>query len=861
MLNSIIARTVNFCIRHSWTVIIAALLLGSASAWYASRHFAVNTDISKLLSPNLPWRQRELNYQAAFPQDAEGILAVVEGPTPELASAAAKALTDRLSKQPALFRSVQDAGAGEFFERNGLLYLSTDELAQRMQELDRAAPLIGVLAADPSLRGLTQAVSFGLEGEKAGQYSLLDLARPFNMASDAIDNVLSGRSATFSWKALVGGPAKPEDLRHLIEIWPQLDYDALEPGRPATAAIRAAAQEAKLGPNFFSTLRLTGPVPIADQEFAALQEGASLNGAITAAIIIAILWLALRSLKIVAAVVVNLAIGLAVTAAIGLLLVGALNPISVAFVVLFVGLGADFAIQFSVRYRAERHAEPDLGPAMLNAAQGVGVPLTLAAAAAAAGFLSFLPTSYKGLAELGLIAGLGMVVAWAASMTLLPALLRAFNPPPEPKALGYAALAPADHFLRRHRLIVVIATSVIALGGLPLLLHLNFDFNPMSLRDPNSEPIAALRELSHDPRIDVDAADVLTARSNAQAVSQRLSAVPEVARTRSLDSFIPGDQDRKLALIGNAAPPIEAALQAPGKPSPSDAEDVAALKAVVISLRNAAGEGAGPGPAAANRLADGLDTLAEADPPLRQAAEKAFVLPLNMDLAELRESLQPERVTQASLPGDLVRDWTAPDGRVRIEVAPKGDSNDSTALRSFAQAVLAAEPTATGQAIETYEWGNTIITAFLQAGGWALVSISILLWIVLRRFRDVLLTLVPLLVAAAVTLEICALTGFSLNYANIIALPVLLGVGVAFKIYYVMAWRSGVYEFLQSSLTRAVFFSALMTATAFGSLWLSNNPGMSSMGKLLALSLICTLASAALFQPALMGPPRGAVSK
>jgi len=134
--------------------------------------------------------------------------------------------------------------------------------------------------------------------------------------------------------------------------------------------------------------------------------------------------------------------------------------------------------------------------------------------------------------------------------------------------------------------------------------------------------------------------------------------------------------------------------------------------------------------------------------------------------------------------------------------------------------------------------------------------ISLLLWIVLRRIGDVLLTLVPLLLAGVVTMEICALVGFPLNFANIIALPLLLGVGVAFKIYYVMAWRAGQTQMLQSSLTRAVFFSAMATATAFGSLWFSSHPGTSSMGRLLALSLVCTLAAAVLFQPVLMGKPR-----
>jgi uncharacterized protein len=160
--------------------------------------------------------------------------------------------------------------------------------------------------------------------------------------------------------------------------------------------------------------------------------------------------------------------------------------------------------------------------------------------------------------------------------------------------------------------------------------------------------------------------------------------------------------------------------------------------------------------------------------------------------------------------------------------------------------------------VSILESGKTIVGAFVHAGIFALVSIAILLWIVLRRLGDVLLTLVPLLLAGLVTLEVCVLIGLPLNFANIIALPLLLGVGVAFKIYYIMAWRAGQTDLLQSSLTRAVIWSALTTATAFGSLWLSSHPGTSSMGKLLALSLASTMLAAVLFQPALMGKPRNA---
>ena len=219
----------------------------------------------------------------------------------------------------------------------------------------------------------------------------------------------------------------------------------------------------------------------------------------------------------------------------------------------------------------------------------------------------------------------------------------------------------------------------------------------------------------------------------------------------------------------------------------------------------------------------------------------------------LRHALRPESVSRATLPEAIQRPWVAPDGRARVEVVPKA-GHEFTA-RQFALAVMQAEPTGTGPAIGQLEWGATIIHAFALAGVCALVAIAALLWIALRKLSDVALTLVPLLVAALVTLELCALLNFPLNYANIIALPVLLGVGVAFKIYYVMAWRSGQSYFLQTPLTRAVLFSALMTATAFGSLSFSSHPGTASMGKLLALSLVCTLASAALFQPALMGKP------
>ena len=392
---------------------------------------------------------------------------------------------------------------------------------------------------------------------------------------------------------------------------------------------------------------------------------------------------------------------------------------------------------------------------------------------------------------------------------------------------------------------------------MPSLTKLQFDFNPVHLQSTHSQAVATFLQLSSDPAIDANSAQVLArSHDDAKAIASKLAGVPEVAETRTIENFIPSDQGRKLTLIRHAERSLGPALNTAPEAPPTDEENIAALRHAAEALDAAAGESRGPGAQAARRLAGDLTQLANASVRDRVTATNAFIVPLEMDLDSLRQSLRAKPINLKSLPQGLLRDWVTQDGRERVDILPKGNPNDDKTIATFARAVLVAEPAATGQAVEILKWAETMIRALIQAAAIAFCAIAILLWIPLRRIGDVLLTLVPLLVAGLATLEICALTGFKLNYANIIAFPVLLGVGVAFKIYYIIAWRRGETDFLQSALTRAVFFSALLTGTAFGSLWVSSNPGMSSMGKLLALSLACTLASAVLFQPALMGPPR-----
>ncbi|MDE2068969.1 MAG: MMPL family transporter [Bradyrhizobium sp.] len=863
MLTSIVVSIVKTCTRFAIPVVLVALALAIAAGYYTSRNFQINTDINTLISAKLDWRQRDNQFDKAFDRDST-ILAVVDSPTPELTSAASAALEQKLSSDTRHFSSVQPLGSGEFFEKNGLLFLPEAEVRKLTSQFSSAAPLIEIMAGDPSIRGLTGALETGLAGVKRGQVKLDNTARPFNLIAGTIEDVLKNGNATFSWRQLVSDkPLTDADRRAFIEFKPILDFNALEPGKQATDAIRQAARELDFAGKYHARVRLTGPVPMADEEFSTVQDGAVVNGIGTVLIVLIILWMALHSAKIITAVFINLFIGLSITTAVGLMMVGSLNLLSIAFAVLFVGLGVDFGIQFSVRYRSERYKNDDLRTALANAAEYVAVPLSLAAMATASGFMSFLPTDYKGVSELGEIAGVGMLVAFFSSITVLPALLSLFNPPGEKEAVGYAFLAPLDHFLEKHRVIIIVGTLLVAIAGLPLLYFLKFDFNPINLRSNKVESISTFLDLRKDPNTGANAINVMTnSDEDARKIAARLEKVPEVLRVISLESFVPEDQPAKLKLIAEGAKVLDPALNPDSiDAAPSDQENVEALNESAESLRKVAddakgADSKGPGAVASRRLADALEKLAESDQATRDKTQAIFVEPMQIVFGQLRNSLQAQPVSLKNLPPGLANSWETKDGLQRVEALPRGDPNDNATLRKFAGAVLEAEPNAVGGPVSILKSGDTVVRAFIHAGIWALLVISLLLWLALRRITDVLLTLVPLLVAGAVTLEICVLIGMPLNFANIVALPLLLGVGVAFKIYYVTAWRAGRTNLLQSSLTRAIFFSALTTATAFGSLWLSSHPGTASMGKLLALSLVTTLAAVLLFQPALMGKPR-----
>lgn len=841
MLKTIITATVDYCWVHARLVVAVFVLLCGASGYYAVNHLSLDTDQSHMISADLPFRRAEQALDLAFPQNPDQLVVVIDAASSSRAEDAVNRLGAALAPQTELFRSVTRPPEELLFRAHGLLFLPADDLTTLSDRLVAAQPLIGTLAQDPSLRGFLAATSLALQGVAHGQVdgSALDpLINQIDLPAAAI--AAGQKPVATSWTSLVGGLAEHDLPQRVLLTQPRLQFGDLVAGGAATEAIRKAAAALSLTEDNGYRLRLTGPVAISDSNFASVTEGTSINAPLMLLAVLLLIYFAVKSWRIVLMIMVSLIAGLALTLFFGVVTVGSLNPISVAFGVMFVGIAVDFAIQFIVRFRDEQTKGEDLRAAMRDASGKSAAPLSLAAVATAVGFLSFVPTDYTGVSQLGLIAGGGMVIALIVDFTLLPALL-ALLPPArltQSMSLNWGAV---DRWLARFARPVVGGTLIFSLIGLALLPILPLDFNPLHLQSRDSEAVSTYEELARNPDNGVFAVDILTTPAKLKAAEQDCARHPEILRCLSLDDFVPQDQADKLAVLQDLAGLLGPTLN-PGKvmPAPSPAE----LRQAMLDLAGQLGE---------RPLAAHLRAVAGQDDRSVLTLQQALAAGLPELLDSLRAMLATQAFTAQDLPADLVADWRSADGREKLRIYPKQDMNDAAARRAFVAVTMAmgGDVMPAGPPVSIEQSGKVVVTAFIQAGIAALAAIFLLLWLLLRRVRDAALVLLPLLVGALLTVIGCVVSHLAINYANIIALPLLLGVGVAFNIYFVINFRYGVITPLQSPTTRAVLYSALTTGCAFGSLAVSPHVGTASMGLLLFLSLGLSVGSTFILLPAL----------
>lgn len=838
-IGAIAAAIAHFSARRPLLVILAAVLMSALSLAVSIRHLGINTDNFDMISAERPFRQAAIEFREAFPWYGDQLVVVIDAPTPEQAEIAAAGVMDHMRARSELFSHVRAPAMDSFLRRNGLLYMEPEQLQDFLDRLAAAQGLLAVLAERPDLVGLLDMQELALEQADPESVQAVQLADMVaTMAAMAAGD--PDAPAMLSWRRQLAVEGQGgRDSRRIVIAKPVQDFATLSPARAAIEDLRGHFADYPQAIEF----RLTGDAALDTEELDSVKLGGAWAGALSASGILVLLFLGLRRIRDVLATIAVLAAGLSLSLGFATLAVGQLNLLSVAFAVLFIGLAVDFSIHFTLRAQ-----ESGRGPtAVRDAGRSVGGSLVLSALAAAIGFLSFLPTPYRGLAELGVIAGGSMVIAVALNLTLLPALLTLGGRPREAEPRPPAGPGRSRGQLARP---LVALGAALGLGGAILTPFSSFDFNPLLLKDPESESVATFFELARGDDGVGYALEGLTAGPEAAArAAEALAEQPGIGRVLHLGRFIPDKQAEKLAALQDAALFLFPVLTATPAPPPTDAErrravdDFAATAAAsgqVSALTDAA-----------QRLAGALQTM---DAAALAGFEARVTSLLPHWLADIRTAFDAGPVAADDAPAGFRQYWVTDDGRYRVQIFPADPIGSNSELRAFTESAQTVLPQATGTPAIVTAAGEAVLDSFRTATVVAAVLVVLLIAAVLRRPFDILLTMAPLLLAAVTTLGAAALLGEALNFANVIVLPLLFGLGVASSIHLVLRRRrlEDPDRLMRSSTPRAVLFSSLTTLASFGGLALAPHLGMASMGRLLTIAIIAILFATLVFLPALI---------
>lgn len=860
----IYARWVDFCYRHAIWVILLLLVFTGFSAVYTANNLGVHTDTTDMLSEEVPFRANHINYLKSFPQQEDSVVLVLNAPTPEQSHRDAKRLSQFLYNDPAQFSSIYYLTGETFFEKNGLLFKELDDLGRIADHLAAAQPMLARIAESPTLYTFSSVLTEAVNALNSGRK--LELQSVFDGISATLDARLAGQSRPLSWQALLGGEAQKDSYLEIISVKPVLDYSQIFAAEQPINSIRAAAQEMGFSEQSGRKLRITGEVALAHDELDSAMHGAQEAGVLALVMVAAVLLMAFRSIGPMITIIVSLILGLLLTAAFATVAVGHLNLISIAFAVLYIGLGVDYAIHFLLRLEEIEASGESLSQALYKTGGDMGQSLLICALTTAIGFYAFMPTTYRGVAELGVISGSGMMISFLVTMTLLPAMQRIFPIRTKFSALQHQSISSVldlPHYAAKW---VYGLTFVAVIASIAAMPHVRFDYNLLNLNNPRAESITTFQELLESPEESPWYINILA--DNAQEterIAQALRKLPEVDKVISILDLVPQQQEDKSLLIEEMAMILGPIAFSPTAFLITDyytvTEQRSALEKLTVALdRFIAAQPSHPTHASAQKLHQSLtnmlshlDQLSQNKAQYLQASGHDLLSLLPDAFERLQLALTAQPYVQEDLPLSISELWHSDKNIYRIAVYPKENINDNDALRRFVRSVQTVAPSATGVPVISLEAGEAVVDAFIHAFSLALIGVILTIWIMLRSISSTVLALIPLLLAALFTGAGTVLFDLPFNFANIIALPLLMGIGIDSSLHMVYRNRNEANgNLLHTSTARAIFYSALTTLVGFGSLMFSTHQGTASMGLLLTIGLFLTLVCVLIILPALL---------
>lgn len=845
-------------------------LLSYGIVHYTADHLSINTDTAELIAPDAPFQQNRRKFEQAFSQDMHTLLLVVESDVPELTKSATKRLGRLLAADKSNFDSVYVPNDNEYFHKNGLLYLEPNDLQTLSNSLSQAQPFIGRISKEPNLTGFFSILEDALTSANKDQSVPIDMTSLIDKINAALHQRTNGDASLLSWENLIAEQniTKASANKGFINVLPKFDYSSIRPAENAIEAIRKAAEEIQ-EPNLPKVkVWVTGEVGLEDDELLGMSTGTFNASIFSVVLVFAILLKAYHSLSLTFATLFTLTVGMVFCGGFAAFAVKELNLISVAFAVSNIGLGVEYAIHFCLRYRDNLLHHVDKARALHSTLVSTSPSLLLCAGTTAIGLYAFIPTDYKGVSELGLLAGTSLFICLLVTLTMLPLLLK-YVPVsiPEKTDAAHPALATLAEKLATLTLHyakpIAATTAALTVVSIGLILQVQTDFNPLNLRDPKTESVIAFKNLMKDKDTSPMTLTILAPDADkAKALQQQLAKIDTVDKTISLFDFVPEDQEDKLAIVDEIAlilgaqpkrfpelqpdPAPEIGIDKLLKaidtvlPTKKDAKDIQALTTLRKELRDIL-----------------LELDARQETSRRQFIEQVQItllgtLPKVMN--ELYASLNASEVSLADVPADIKERWLSKNGLYRIQIIPKYDLNDLGNMTKFITDVQAVAPETTDLPIMYWESMKEVISAFQEAIIIALVTIAALLMAIRRSLTDTLLVMTPLILAGLFTMASTVLTGTPINFANIIALPLLLGLGVDNGIHMVEKLHHSLSEdqnIYQSSTARAMFYGALTTASSFAGLAFSPHQGIASMGLVITIGIFWIMTCTFVILPAL----------
>jgi hypothetical protein len=848
-------------ISHPWLVILLFVLACGLTLRYTMDHLKVNTNTADMISLELPFQKNRIALEKAFPQDIGTALLLVEGKTPESTAAAVRKIVALVKQDPAHFNGVHVPDEGEFFARNGLLYLDLEDLEELTNQLANAQPFIGRLSEDNSLRGL-----FGIVGQALDEADKNDLTLELdpllNRIREAVAATTADQPYQVSWRQLMT-PNASSGLgvtKRFILVKPILHFEEVMPAEQSIQALNGILASALQGELADVSVRKTGEVVLEHEEMETISTGVSMASIASLILVCLTLWIAYRSVKLMFATFVSLTMGLILSLGFATVAIGQLNLISIGFAVLFIGMGDAYSSHFCLRYRELILEGQNQRKALQDTLTSTGPALILSAITAAIGLFAFIPTSYSGVAELGIIAGASMFIALITTFTVLPALMKIMPiRPPKKERSPEIAASNRSNWPLRHAKPIRIVTGLLTIIAAFLMLGVQVDFNPINLRDPNTESVQTFKSLlQSEDTSPMTLASLARSEAEAAVLEEKFQQLPTVDKVVSLKDLIPDNQEEKLALIADLSVMMGTQLSQ----FPALDKSGATRQSITEfhqSVRNqlVAGDSR-PALVGLDEALTAFETrLDTSDAGTRQVLldrlQDSLLKPLPAVISDLGKSLSAQSITRENLPKDLVDRWVSQDGLYRLQIFPKKDLNELENLREFIIEAQRVDPNVTDLPVTYLESMNEVIKAFIQAFSIAFLATTLILLLVLRNIKDTLLVLLPLMLASLFTAAATVLLKVPFNFANIIALPLLFGLGVDSGIH--MAHRLHEIErnggnLLDTSEAKGVFYGALTTVFSFASLALTHHAGTASMGLLLSIGLMLTLLCALVVLPA-----------